>query len=1046
MSADHYQPIDHPSVVPGGYSPGPVRLLLLGGDPAEVDFLKAHLGAACQVWWADSWQPAGPPGQPGWDAVLLNGAEALPDTLLAVLRQAPGCPVLVLAPRLEQAAALAAVRAGAQDVLEMSPAGLHRLDLAVRSAIERSRPAHPFAGSAGDFAPVFQSSPAAQLIFRVDTLQVVDANPAFCQLIGLPGRELIGGEVTGIGLSVEGESDACLLPLLLEDGSQRDLEIHLRSSQGEERTLLTQVEPLEMGGQRCKIVSAIDITARKQAEISLRASEEKFRSLFESLENLIFGVDEDGRLVYLNDRAARILSSTVEEMTGRRLHDFLPARMLPRELKVIQGVIRDETPARYEISIPRQGLPHWYSVNIQPVRDGTGRARHALVILTDIHELKASQHELQELNQTLEERALQRSAEVQDLYDNAPIAYHSLDENGRFIRINRTELDWLGYRAEELLGEPFKTILAPHHHPMFKEEFNRLVREGRVSGLEYDLLCKDGSLLPVTLNATAIYDPDRGFVASRSTMIDNREGRKAEQILRESEETYRALFESANDAIFLIDPQGRYIRVNQRCAELLQYPVEELLGHAPFDFIADEEMPEAADRLARLLRGERLPVYERRFRRKDGSVIDTEINLSLIRDHSQQPKLVQSVVRNITERKQAEETLRQANLELERAMRVKDEFLAAMSHELRTPLTGILGLSEVLLQGLYGPLNEKQASSARTIEESGRHLLQLINDILDLSKIESGRFELRPVEVGVNEICQASFRLVGPMAAAKRQTLAFSCRPQEISLRADSRRLKQILVNLLSNAIKFTPEGGELGLEVWADRAESLVHFKVWDMGIGIAPEDLHRLFKPFVQLDSSLSRSYTGTGLGLSLVRRLADLHGGRVSIESQPGAGSRFTLSLPWQPGGDSPAGAAQGGWPAPGRRDRVLLVEDHDANRRMYADFLDAQGYLVETAGSGEEGLHKAALNPPGLVVMDIQMPGMSGLEAIRSLRGLPDPALSRVPILALTALAMPGDRDRCLEAGASAYLAKPVSLADLAASIHTLLHNPRPPVGG
>ncbi|HWQ15998.1 MAG TPA: GAF domain-containing sensor histidine kinase, partial [Roseiflexaceae bacterium] len=247
-----------------------------------------------------------------------------------------------------------------------------------------------------------------------------------------------------------------------------------------------------------------------------------------------------------------------------------------------------------------------------------------------------------------------------------------------------------------------------------------------------------------------------------------------------------------------------------------------------------------------------------------------------------------------------------ANAQLARAARLKDEFLANMSHELRTPLNSILGLSEALEEEVFGPLTERQRRSVAGIAESGRHLLALINDILDLSKIEAQQITLSLEPIDVGQVCEASLRLVTQSAQARRLSVEWSLDSRVTTLVADVRRLKQILVNLLANAVKFTPEGGHIGLEVRGDRAARVVHFTVWDTGIGIAPEAQERLFKPFVQLDSSLTRRYEGSGLGLALVARLAELHGGGVTLESSPGAGSRFTVALPWveQPQRAAPA----------------------------------------------------------------------------------------------------------------------------------------------
>jgi len=382
-----------------------------------------------------------------------------------------------------------------------------------------------------------------------------------------------------------------------------------------------------------------------------------------------------------------------------------------------------------------------------------------------------------------------------------------------------------------------------------------------------------------------------------------------------------------------------------------------------------------------------------------------------------------------------------ANAELARAVRAKDEFLAAMSHELRTPLNSIIGLSEALQEDVYGPLNDRQLRSIAIIEESGRHLLALINDILDVSKIEAGKLELTVGPVAIEPVCQASLGIVRQLARKKRQTLSLNLDERVQAIQADARRLKQILVNLLDNAVKFTPEGGAIGLEVQADEEREAVHFTVWDTGIGISAENMSRLFKPFVQLDSRLSREYSGTGLGLVLVQRMAELHGGSVTVESEVGKGSRFTVSLPWRPArveaAEERAGEVREVEMEPSVRMadlpeiRILLAEDNEDNIYLISDYLRHRGYQVVVARDGAEAVERALEVCPHLILMDIQMPRVDGLEAIRRIRLRQE--LAGVPIIALTALVMPGDRERCLEAGADDYLSKPVGLKGL---MHTI----------
>jgi signal transduction histidine kinase/ActR/RegA family two-component response regulator len=394
--------------------------------------------------------------------------------------------------------------------------------------------------------------------------------------------------------------------------------------------------------------------------------------------------------------------------------------------------------------------------------------------------------------------------------------------------------------------------------------------------------------------------------------------------------------------------------------------------------------------------------------------------------------------------------LQAANAALERASRAKDEFLASMSHELRTPLNGILGTTEVIDAEVYGPLGKDLRAAVGRIEESGRHLLSLINDILDIAKVGAGKLELELSPVAVEALCRASLRLVDSPARRKRIGLQLVCGLDLPTILADERRLKQVLVNLLTNAVKFTPEGGKVGVELDVIDDGETVEIVVWDTGIGIAAEDLPRLFQPFVQLDAALSRHHAGTGLGLALVRQMTELHGGTVRVESEVGRGSRFTVTLPVK----EATQAAPASLPLPpvlagaaSTPRLVLLADDDPTNIPAVFDMLAARGHDVRVATNGAEAIQMAHELHPDVVLLDVQMPVIDGLTAMRQLRASPD--TRDEPIIAVTALAMPGDRERCLEAGADEYLSKPVSIRALVAAIERLCARaPRrpPPSGG
>ena len=431
----------------------------------------------------------------------------------------------------------------------------------------------------------------------------------------------------------------------------------------------------------------------------------------------------------------------------------------------------------------------------------------------------------------------------------------------------------------------------------------------------------------------------------------------------------------------------------------------------------------------------------------------------------QQASLFEQLQQQLTERQQAQQQLTErnqqlgaSNEELARATRLKDEFLANMSHELRTPLNAIMGMSEGLQEQVFGIVNEQQIKALQTIERSSSHLLELINDILDVAKIESGQMELDCTPVSINHLCQSSLPFIKQQALQKRIQLEIKVPLNLPDLLIDERRMRQVLINLLNNAVKFTPNGGRITLEVSGqqrradpDSVDSPPHFlvketlqiAVIDTGIGIAPEDINKLFQPFIQIDGALNRQYQGTGLGLALVKRIVELHGGQVGLTSEVGVGSCFTIDLPCtgcapssvdlesqtEPRIEPSGPEQQGGSPL------ILLAEDNEANISTVSSYLKAKGYRILLAKNGEEAIALAKSENPNLILMDISMPGMDGLEAMQQIRL--DPSLVDLPIVALTALAMTGDRDRCLAAGANDYLTKPVKLKQLVATIQHLL---------
>ncbi|HVP21487.1 MAG TPA: hybrid sensor histidine kinase/response regulator [Anaerolineaceae bacterium] len=389
--------------------------------------------------------------------------------------------------------------------------------------------------------------------------------------------------------------------------------------------------------------------------------------------------------------------------------------------------------------------------------------------------------------------------------------------------------------------------------------------------------------------------------------------------------------------------------------------------------------------------------------------------------------------------------LAQMNTELENVTGVREEFLAKMGHEMRTPLSTIIGLTYALQCQVYGPVTEKQAKSLETILNTSQHLSSLVADILDLSQLRAGkmRLDIRPFPISL--LIESSLAFVDQQSFQKKIKVTLNNDEQVKVIEGDELRLKQLMINLLNNAVKFTPEGGQIGIDIAGNAADNQVDISVWDTGIGISGPDMPRLFKPFVQLDSGTSRQFSGTGLGLSLVVRIAEMHGGSISLSSEVGKGSRFTLRLPWQ--GNDYGGPSKGSSriigilgqiPTQEKEFSILIADDQPENSQLMSDFLTAVGYEVISASSGEETIRICKGRNPDLVLLDLQLVDIDSLKLIESLRS--DPSLGDLPIIALTSLVLPGDPERILQAGAKACLQRPVQLGPLAELIHSTLVHP------
>jgi len=599
-------------------------------------------------------------------------------------------------------------------------------------------------------------------------------------------------------------------------------------------------------------------------------------------------------------------------------------------------------------------------------------------------------------------------------------------------------------RAKELSAELGTPITPGFEALVFKAS------RGIEDIYELTYIRKDGSRFPAVVSVTALRDAQNAIIGYLLIGTDNTarklveaEQKKLDQRLRDQQFYTRSLIESNIDALMTTDPSGIITDVNKQMEALTGCTRDELIG-APFkDYFTDPDRAEAGIKI--VLRDKKLTDYELTACARDGKRTIVSYNATTFYDRNRTLQGVFAAARDVTERKLVEAQLREAMAAAESASQTKSDFLASMSHEIRTPMNAIMGIADLLAKTALTPEQDKYVQIFR---RAGDNLLNLINDILDLSKVEASQLELEQTGFSLKDHLEKVTEMVAARADEKGLALVFEIEADvPTELVGDPTRLRQVLLNLLGNAIKFT-QSGEVSLKVGRDTnsVPTALLFTVSDTGIGIRREQLDQVFERFTQADSSTTRRFGGSGLGLTICKRLVELMGGRIWVESKFGAGSIFAFAVPFEiwSKDDRPTDAAVGARPELALRAlRILLAEDSPDNCTITIAYLEDTPYLIDIAETGVIACAKFRIGEYDLVLMDRQMPAMDGLTATRTIRAW-EHANGRppTPIIALTASALKGDREMCLAAGCTAFLTKPIRQEVLLQAVRDHSMVPRP----
>ncbi|MFN9835809.1 MAG: PAS domain S-box protein [Pseudanabaena sp.] len=815
----------------------------------------------------------------------------------------------------------------------------------------------------------------------------------------------------------------------------------------------------------------IAMRERKQAEVALALSEAKSRAMLAAIPDLMFRVGADGvyREFVTQNRDFAIATAKLDR-AGMSMAEVLPADIIEHQFYYLQKAIETG-----ELQVYEQQVPVGDRLIYEEVRVVKSGEDEVLFMIRDISDRKHAEAKL--------EKEYYRSAM---LFNTSLDGLFVLDLQGDLIDANQSFANMLGYSREEVMSLSIYDIDAKWSAA---ELLSGIQEFGQEKSVKFETLHrrKDGSIFTVEISASSV--DWSGEIVQFGICRDITERKQAEHQLQQLNQFLEAKVEERTSELqkreielqklserlalslksgaigtWEWDVRQNTLRWDDRMYELFGITGQsellkssELNPNIAYDIWSNGLHPDDRMETETLLHQAILgnAEYDTEFRvvHPDLSIHFIKAYGIVVRDDQGQPYSMLGVNFDISDRKQSELQLQQTNEELIRATKLKDEFLANMSHELRTPLNAILGMTEGLQEQVFGDVNERQLKALQTVERSASHLLELINDILDLAKIEAGQIKLDCASTSISHLCQSSISFVKQQASQKHIQLHTKLQSNLPPLFIDERRIRQVLINLLNNAVKFTPKGGRVTLEVkqlppnvvTSDRlSPQYLQMSITDTGIGISPENIQKLFQPFIQIDSALNRQYEGTGLGLALVKRIVTLHGGQVGLTSEVGVGSCFTVDLPYNCSSEivlnsNPETTLLLNTPiirvTNGQSPLILLVEDNNANILTISSYLEATGYRVLLAHNGEEAIALAKSHQPDVILMDIQMPIMDGIEATKQIRL--DPNLVNTPIIAMTALAMSGDRDRCLAAGANKYLSKPMKLRQLEATIQELL---------
>ncbi|WP_172196851.1 PAS domain S-box protein [Saccharibacillus qingshengii] len=851
-------------------------------------------------------------------------------------------------------------------------------------------------------------------------------------VFGIDERELVNGPGDMMKRIIPEDRDR--VAKLLEDrlsGGEYDITYSLLTDKGERRTVRSQGK---MTDETHLIGSIQDITRQTDMERQIRQSELEFRLISEHSLDLFTRQTVDSVFLYLSPASEHILGYKPEELVGQSSFKVFHPEDAEKVADYLRIVAGGDTSHTVEFRAKtRNGDYVWLESAASFTYDEhTGEPLEIIGVSRDVTERKLAQRKLQES----EER-------YRSLFDYNPSGVYSLSLEGIYTSCNDSMADLLGLGKEELIGKSYRSVIRDENLARTNRHFEAACR-GIPQNYEAEIERATGEKLELHITNVPIFVEGEvvGVYGIAGDITERKQyTRRIEQLGYE----YTLILNSVSEGIFGIGTDGKTIFTNPAALNLLGYEQEEFIGHDNHTLLVHSGMGGVAYSVeecpicSTVHDGISRSVQEGVMWKKDGSSCLVQYTVNPIVDKGRIQGAV-VVFRDLTNER---EVMRQKEL-AEQTASAKSEFLAMMSHEIRTPMNGVIGMTDLLLDT---GLTQEQREYAEIIQESGVSLMRILNDVLDFSKIDAGSLSLEPESFAVVPLVGAAAELFAPRAAEKGVHLSWEVSPsvpEEIV--TDPGRLRQVLINLIGNAIKFT-ETGSITVFVetvpGSSEREPVLEFRVQDTGVGIAENQLGRLFQSFSQLHPELNRKYGGTGLGLSICKRLVELMGGTIRVESLEGTGSTFRFTLPCriEMSNEAELAGKNGEQAAPDslaqfssetpeslQELRVLIAEDHPVNRRLLVEMVGKSGIRADVVENGIEAFEAVVKKRYDLIFMDVQMPQMDGMTAARLIRQvLPEESIPYM--VAVTAFVRPGFAEECLGSGMQAYIVKPISEAEI-----------------